>query len=299
MFVSSAAPASEKTAAPLSWKMRGWRLLKSALTIYVGVVLVLLFLENRLVYHPSETGDGWAPPGNAPIEEVWMQTGDGERIHGLWFPQPGADGALLYCHGNAGNVSHRIGASTLLARALNKSVLSFDYSGFGKSDGRPTEAGCYASADAAYDWLAEKVPVERIILFGKSLGGGVAVELATRRPHQALVLAKTFTSIPAVGQSQFPWIPARWLMRNRFDNLAKIGRCPRPIFIAHGDCDQLIPFHQAKELFAAAPELKRFHAIAGGVHDGSLPPDFLNSLADFLREVEAAPAPLSHSTAAN
>lgn len=297
--MSSAATASEKSAVPITWKMRGWRLLKSAVTIYVGVVLVLMFLENWLVYHPFPIEETWKPPADNVIEEVWVSTGEGERIHGLWFPEPKADGALLYCHGNGGNVSHRVGASLWLAKNLNKSVLAFDYPGFGKSEGRPTEAGCYAAADAAYDWLSAKVPAERIVLFGKSLGGGVAVELATRRTHHALVLAKTFTSIPDVGQARFPWIPARWLMRNRFDNLAKIGRCPRPIFIMHGDCDSLIPFRQAEELFAAAPSPKRFFPIVGGVHDGSFPPDFLASLNDFLREIDAAPAPVLPSAVAN
>lgn len=293
--MGSASPTTKTP--PLSWKTHGWRLLRSAAIIYIGVVLVLLLLENWLVYHPSQDGEGWVPPPSAvTMEDVWMRTRDGVRIHALWFPQPGADGAVLYCHGNAGNVSHRVGVSLLLAQSLKKSVLAFDYPGFGKSEGRPTEAGCYAAADAAYDWLAAKVPPQRIILFGKSLGGGVAVEMATRHSHQALVLAKTFTSIPDVGQSQFPWIPARWLMRNRFDNLAKIGHCPRPIFITHGDRDQLIPIRQAEELFAAAPQPKRFHVIPGGVHDGSLPPDFLHSLADFLREIDA---PTAHSPTAN
>ncbi len=286
--------------ASLSWKTRGWRLLRSAGTVYLGVVLVLLFLENWLVYHPAHSGEGWAPPpAGAVMEDVWVQTGDGERIHGLWFPQPNADGALLYCHGNAGNVNHRVGASLWLARCLGKSVLVFDYPGFGRSDGRPTEAGCYAAGEAAFDWLAAKVPAERIVLFGKSLGGGVAVELAIRRPHHALVLAKTFTSIPDVGASQFPWLPARWLMRNRFDNLAKIARCSRPIFITHGDADALIPFRQGEELFAAAPEPKRFHRIVGGAHDGTLPPDFLASLNDFLRAIDAARTPAAHSAVTN
>ena len=205
--MGSAGATTEQVAPPLSWKAHGWRLLKSAVTIYVGVVLVLMLLENWLVYHPFHTEETWKPPADKVVEEVWVSTGDGERIHGLWFPEPNADGALLYCHGNAGNVSHRIGASLWLAKNLNKSVLAFDYPGFGKSDGRPTEAGCYAAADAAYDWLAQKFPRERIILFGKSLGGGVAVELATRRPHQTSSSPRPSPVFPTWANRGFPGFP--------------------------------------------------------------------------------------------
>ena len=120
----------------------------------------------------------------------------------------------------------------------------FDYPGFGRSSGQPSEAGCYAAGDAAYDWLREvqKVPGERIILYGGSLGGGTATDLASRRPHRALVLVACFTSFPDMAQTRFPWLPGRWLVHNRFDNLGKIADCRGPVFIAHGTRDGLIPF---------------------------------------------------------
>jgi fermentation-respiration switch protein FrsA (DUF1100 family) len=205
---------------------------------------VLLALENSMVYHPTTASQDWRQPPTVEVHDIHLPLGDGTTIHAWWCPAPGADGALLYCHGNAGNLSHRGGAIPHLQQVLGTSVLIFDYPGYGRSTGRPTEAGCYAAADAAYEWLIDKQGVrpERVLLYGGSLGGGVAVDLASRRPHRALVLCKTFTSIPDVGQALYPWLPVRWLMRNRYDSLAKLVTCRQPVFIGHGTVDELIPF---------------------------------------------------------
>src|SRR5207253_8642806 len=138
------------------------------------------------------------------------------------------------------------------------------------------ESGCYAAADAAFDWLVnvQKVQAERIILYGGSLGGGVAIELAGRRPHRALILVSTFTSVPDMAQRLYPWLPARWLVRNRFENMAKIGKCTKPIFCAHGTKDSIVPFEQGQRLFAAAPEPKRFFPMEGYDHNHTPGPDF-------------------------
>ena len=137
---------------------------------------------------------------------------------------------MLFCHGKGANLSHQQHNIEVLRQTLSESVLVFDYPGFGRSEGQPNEAGCYAAADAAYEWLAQRVPAQRIVLFGESLGGGVATDLAVRQPHGALVLVKTFSSLPEVAQHRFPVVPALWMVRNRFDNLAKIGKCSSPIF---------------------------------------------------------------------
>ena len=208
-------------------------------------------------------------------------------FHAWWCPienwQPG-QGALLYCHGNAGNLSCRADALALWQRALGVSVLIFDYPGYGKSDGRPTEAGCYAAVDAAYRWLIDtmKVPAPRLLIFGASLGGGVAVDLASRQPHRALILAKTFTSISDMAQCLYPWLPVRWLVRNRFDNLEKISRCTAPIFIAHGTADRLVPCAQGRQLFEAASEPKHYLALEGLDHNDGLSPEFFSALRSFL-----------------
>jgi fermentation-respiration switch protein FrsA (DUF1100 family) len=169
-----------------------------------------------------------------------------------------------------------------LAKALGVSVLIFDYPGYGKSDGRPSEAGCYAAGEAAFTWLTRQVPAENIILFGKSLGGGVATELARRHPHRALVLVKTFTSVPDVAQDIYPWLPARWLARNRFESLRKLSQCNRPVFVAHGDCDSIIPYAHGRRLYDAAHEPKRFLAMPGCNHNDTLPVEFFLELRRFL-----------------
>jgi uncharacterized protein len=253
---------------------------------YIATIVLLLVFENRLLFFPCPASTDWQlPPPEMTAQDVWLQTSGG-KMHAWWVPHPDAQGALLYLHGNAGNLSHRNAAVASLKQCLRESVLIVDYPGYGYSEGQPTEAGCYAAADAAYDWLTqtEQIPPERIILFGKSLGGGVAVDLARRRPHRALVLAKTFTSVPDMAQELYPFLPGRWLVRNRFDSLTKIGSCPAPVFIAHGDCDRTIPCSQGQRLFEAAREPKRFLLMPGCDHNDALPPAFYVELADFIRE---------------
>jgi uncharacterized protein len=251
------------------------------------VLIVLSLLENWLLFHPLRATQYWLPPPNTRVEDIYLQDVSGTRIHAWWCPAQNwhpAQGAMLYCHGNAGNLSCRADAIAHWQQALDLSVLIFDYPGYGRSEGSPTEAGCYAAADAAYDWLTRTmgVPPERLLIYGGSLGGGVAVDLASRQPHRALILVKTFTSIPDAAQSVYPWLPARWLVRNRFDNLEKISRCSRPIFVAHGTGDRLIPFAQGQRLFTAASEPKQFLAMTDLDHNDGLSPEFFAALRSFL-----------------
>jgi pimeloyl-ACP methyl ester carboxylesterase len=181
-------------------------------------------LENALLFHPLRADESWVVPDEW-VQDVWLQTPDGTRIHAWWLPCRRSSGALLFCHGNAGNLSHRLQAVLALRKALSESVLIFDYPGYGQSDGKPSETGCYVAADAAYDWLTQQqgIAPEAVILFGESLGGGVATDLAAWRPHRALVLVKTFTSIPDVArQHTLTWASSS-LVHNQFDNLEKIG----------------------------------------------------------------------------
>ena len=254
--------------------------------LYVLFIGVLLAFEDRFVYRPNARGGYWAPaPEELAAEDVWLTSADGTDIHAWWCPVKDSDGATLFCHGNAGNLSNRSGDIRNIRDGLGQSVLIFDYPGFGKSGGTPSEAGCYAAADAAYDWLAKRVPGERIVLFGQSLGGGVAVDLAARRPHRGLVLFKTFTSVPDVAQAKYRILPARLLVRNRFDSIAKIEGCRRPLFVAHGDRDGLIPFAQGQRLFEAAPgPAKEFMRLPGATHNGEIPLEVTRQAAAFLRE---------------
>jgi uncharacterized protein len=253
---------------------------------------VLLALENMLLYRPVRSSQEWLPPPSGRVQDITLTTADGTRIHAWWCPTDNwepAQGALLYCHGNAGNLSHRGEGILRWQEALGQAVLIFDYPGYGRSAGRPSEPGCYAAADAAYDWLvqARQVRPERILLYGGSLGGGVAVDVASRRPHRALVLVGTFTSVPDMAGRLYPWLPVRRLMRNHFDNLGKIGRCREPVFVAHGDCDSLVPFAMGERLFAAATEPKHFLPLEGCDHNHAPGPEFFGALRDFLECTDA------------
>jgi fermentation-respiration switch protein FrsA (DUF1100 family) len=253
--------------------------------VYVCVVAVFALLENSLVFRPTSAAEEWLTPVDPRTEDVSFASADGTTIHGWWLPpeRPGT-GAVLVAHGNGGNLSHRGQLAADLNRTLGAGVLLFDYPGYGKCEGKPSEGGCYASGEAAYHWLTDgaKVPANRVVLLGESLGGGTAVELATRHDHRALVLMCTFTSLPAAAKVHYPWLPTHTLMRNRFDNLAKIGRCTRPVFIAHGTADEVIPFAHGEQLFAAANEPKAFLPLDGLTHNSLVGERFYTTLARFL-----------------
>jgi fermentation-respiration switch protein FrsA (DUF1100 family) len=257
---------------------------------YGGLVLMLVSLENRLVYHPYRADASWIAKPIAEIEDVDLTSADGTRLHAWWCPDAKSEQAILYFHGNAGNLSWRGGSIVKLRNLLNLSVLIVDYPGYGKSEGSPSEQGCYLAADAAYDWLTaeKKIVPHKVSLYGASLGGGVAVDLASRKEHRALILVKTFTSLPDAASSLYWWLPVpkRALMTNRFDSLSKIGRCQRPVFIAHGTSDTLIPDSQGKALFKAANDPKRYVPMPGKDHNDELPPEFFTSLGEFLRETD-------------
>lgn len=264
------------------WR-HSWRAVRLAALGYCAAVVTLLLFENSMLYRPATASQSWSAPPSAEVEEIELRTDDGTRIHAWWWPRPGSDEVLLYCHGNGGNLSRRGKVMGAFRDSLNANVLIFDYPGYGKSDGSPTEAGCYAAADAAYDWLTSKMKFagERIIICGQSLGGGVAVELARRRPHRALVLLRTFTSAPAVAATVVPWAPVTLLMYNRFDNLVKIGQCERPVFIAQARDDRLVPFEHGRRLYAAARSPKLFCELDGG-HNDPLPRELFVKLRQFL-----------------
>jgi fermentation-respiration switch protein FrsA (DUF1100 family) len=270
-------------------KHRFARIVLRLIYTYVVIVVVLLFLENWLLFRGATAADSWDPaPTWCTVEDVSLTSADGTSIHAWWLKSPDwrpENGALLFAHGNGGNLSHRAESVEFWVKEKNVAVLLFDYPGYGKSGGRATEAGCYAAADAAYDWLtgAQKVPPARVILYGGSLGGAVAVDVATRRPCRALILVSTFTTFPDVAQDQYPFLPARWLVRNRFDSLGKIRQVTRPVFVVHSDCDTLIPYEMGQRLFAAANEPKELFTMHECHHDGGNKEAF-RACALFLNE---------------
>jgi len=245
-------------------------------------------LENRFVFHPRPSDAKNAAPLPPPLEDVELRTIDGIKIHARWCPHPQAKGAVLYCHGNAGNLEYFGKVARDFHASLDRSVLIFDYPGYGRSDGKPNEAGCYKSAKAAYEWLTSRkgIAPERIVIAGESLGGGVAVQLASQSPHQALVLIRTFTSVPEVAKQSFVLASAPSIMVNRFESEKRIAECKSPIFIAQADKDRLIPFAQGERLRDACKAPVRFHVLRGLDHNDPLPADFFAALRGFLDQAE-------------
>src|SRR3712207_4685304 len=193
--------------------LRRWLILLAL--VYLGICLVLSFLENQFIFRPCTAAEDWQEKPSAEIEDVYLTLANGTKIHGWFLPHPSSKGAVLYFHGNAGNLSHRGRSLLKNGDILGSAVFIIDYPGYGKSEGTPSEQSCYAAADAAYDWLTKTrgFASEDVLIYGGLWGGAVAVDLASRRPHRALVLAKTFTSAVDVGARRFPWLPVRWLMR--------------------------------------------------------------------------------------
>jgi pimeloyl-ACP methyl ester carboxylesterase len=255
---------------------------------YLVIIVVLLSLENRLLYRPTTAAAGWMPPAaGLRVDDVHLTSTDGTFLHAWWSPSPGwkpGDVAMLFLHGNGGNLSHRGSYISVFHKYLRTGVLLVDYPGYGRSEGVSTEKGCYAAGDAAYDWLTDEkeIPGEQIILYGGSLGGGVATDLASRRPHRALVLVSAFTSFPDQAQALYPWLPARWLVRNQFNNLAKLARVTGPVFITHGRVDELVPYNMSERLFAAAPQDKELFPMNYRGHSDVPDTEALAAMQRFL-----------------
>jgi hypothetical protein len=261
---------------------------------YLGVMMLLLALENWFLFHPETAAERWDAP-RCLVQDIDLKSADGTALHAWWMkPQDWNPdhGALLFLHGNAGNLSDRGESMCRLRDELRLAVLIVDYPGYGKSQGSPSEKGCNLAGEAAYEWLTDeaKVPGKRVVLIGVSLGASVATHLATLHPYRALVLMAAFTSFPDMAQKTFPWLPARWLVRNQMNNLARIPTLKRPVFIIHSSDDALIPYSMGERLFAAANEPKRFFALHDRPHDEYLTDECLAALKAFLNETDIATA---------
>ncbi len=231
-----------------------------------GAIVAAPNLADRFIYHPRPLPAGWAPPPGT--EEVALRTADGVRIAALFYPWPDARAAVLYLHGNAGNLTFWERSAARLSERARVAVLLLDYRGYGKSEGWPSEEGLYLDAEAGYDWLSERTRAP-IVLYGHSLGTGVAVETALRRPAAALVLEAPFTAIPDVVEETLPFLDARKILSERYDNLEKAPRLRAPALIVHGTADRTIPVSHGRALARAAGAGADLLEVEGAGHVGA------------------------------
>lgn len=229
---------------------------------------------DALLYFPSRPHDDTPGALGLTHEDVEIPTADGERLHGWWIRAAGAAarrrGHVLHFHGNAGNISHRLAEASALAGA-GFDVLLFDYRGYGRSTGRPHEAGLYHDARAARAAVAARAGIDpsRLFYMGESLGGAVALQLALEHPPRGLVLQSTFTSLRDMARLHYALIPA-FLVPDAYPSLRRIAKLRSPVLIVHGEVDEIVPFVHGQALFEAAPEPKRFHPVAGAGHNDLL-----------------------------
>jgi len=266
-----------------------WHMLGILAAVYGGLALLLYISQSHLVFYPEIGREVIATPNqiSLPYEDIHLKTSDGIDLHGWYIPAPQPRGTVLFLHGNAGNISHRLDSVRMFHR-LDYSTLIFDYRGYGNSGGAPTEQGTYRDAEAAWRYLIEQrhIPSCRIVLFGESLGGAVAAWMAARQKPAALVIVSGFTSVPDMGQQIYPYLPVRWLARIRYDTRENLRAVEVPVLIAHSHEDEIIPFEHGRALFAAANPPKQFLELAGGHNDGFIfmRESWVKVLGDFLGE---------------
>jgi uncharacterized protein len=240
--------------------------------VYVGFALLIVWREPNFIYYPSREIDLTPEKLGLRFEDVWLTTTDGVRING-WFVPASTNASLtvLFCHGNAGNISDRFEKLAILHN-LGVDVFMFDYRGYGRSEGRPNEQGTYRDAQAAYDYLIKNLNREpqTIVVYGESLGAAIAVDLATKVPVGGVIIEEPFTSAGDVGQKMFPFLPVRWLVRNKYDTLSKIAGINAPLLILHSRDDEFFPMSHAERLLTAARQPKRLVELRGGHNDAFL-----------------------------
>jgi fermentation-respiration switch protein FrsA (DUF1100 family) len=232
---------------------------------WAALVATMLALERRFIFYPLREHLARPADFGLAAEERWLTAADGVRLHGWWLRGRGRR-ALVWYHGNAGNISHRLDNARRLIDRFGLDILLVDYRGYGLSEGQPEEAGLYRDGWAMYREAVSRFAPEQVVLFGRSLGAAVAIEVALEAPCGGVILETPFLSVPALARAVWPLVPTG-LVRTRFDNEAKIAGLVAPKLFLHGDRDEIVPLAHAERLYALARPPKRFFLIPGASHN--------------------------------
>lgn len=259
------------------------------LAVGYGAIVGLAFaFQDQLLFQPSSRLLATPDKAGMDYETVRLKTEDDETLHGWWIPAADVSrGTLLFFHGNAGNISGRLESVQQFHR-LGLNVLIVDYRGYGQSTGSPSEEGIYRDAEACWRYLTETkgLAAQEIIVFGRSMGGGVATWLAVRKQPGAVILESVFTNVPDIGAHHYPFLPVRALSTNQFDNESRVSQIEAPKLIIHSRGDRVVPFELGRDVYEAAAEPKQFLEIQGGHNDGFMvsAEPYLRTIDDFLEE---------------
>jgi len=238
-------------------------------SVYVAFAGFLFIFQSNYVYYPEHTLT--TDPGNIGLsfENVSFETTGRVKLSGWFVPCEGARGVILFCHGNAGNISHRL-ESIQIFHQLGLGVFIFDYRGYGQSEGKPSESGTYRDVEAAWQYLVEErqVDPDKIIVFGRSIGGAIAAWQARSHTPGALILESTFTSVPDLAAKLYPYLPVKLLSRFKYDTEGYLEGVNCPVLIVHSPDDEMMPFRHGQRLFEAAKEPKKFLEISGSHNEG-------------------------------
>jgi uncharacterized protein len=257
---------------PAPWKMPGpaRQLLRALVVVALLTSVQGCGLEKQMIFHPSATIERTPRQAGLDFEDLFFTAADGVRLNGWFIPHREARSTLVWFHGNAGNIGHRVDNIKLLHERVKVNIFIFDYRGYGRSAGAPSETGTYLDGEAALALMRTKLGddgADRIVLFGRSLGAAVAAEMAARSLSQSLILESPFVSIAEMARLYFPLLPIGPLLMTRYDIQSTIQKVKVPVLVLHGDRDSVVPFEHGKKIFAAAPEPKAFFTIAGADHN--------------------------------
>jgi fermentation-respiration switch protein FrsA (DUF1100 family) len=268
---------------------------------YALLVLLLFVMQSRLIYHPEIGRDVTTTPRAIGLayEDVWLDAGDGVRLHGWFVGRTDPKGVALILHGNAGSIALRLDWLRMF-HDLGYAVFIVDYRGYGRSNGTPSEQGTYDDARLAWEHLtqARGFGARDIVLLGESLGGPIAAHLAARESPRALILHSTFTSVPDVAAQLYRFLPVRWISRLDYDTRAHLRKVRSPVLIAHSRDDEIITYSHGQTLYAAAPEPKALIELSGGHNEGFIfrRREWVAALTQFLERAAAQAKPSSSAT---